>query len=63
MFQVYFQRVLSSRSAGKAELLSYIAAVGKHQFKKCVYTIKPCVIYVMYEYIKIENLSPFFKML
>ena len=35
MFQVYFQRVLSSRSAGKAELLSYIAAVGKHQFKYC----------------------------
>ncbi len=30
--QVYFQRVLSSRSAGKAELLSYIAAVGKNRF-------------------------------
>lgn len=27
-WQVYFQRVLSSRSAGKAELLSYIAAIG-----------------------------------
>ena len=28
---MYFQRVLSSRSAGKAELLSYIAAVGRSQ--------------------------------
>jgi high affinity choline transporter 7 len=27
-FQVYFQRVLSSRSAAGAELLSYIAAIG-----------------------------------
>ena len=26
--QVYFQRVLSSKSAAKAEILSYIAAVG-----------------------------------
>ena len=27
-FQVYFQRVLSSKSAASAELLSYIAAFG-----------------------------------
>ena len=27
-FQVYFQRVLSSKSASKAELTSYIAAFG-----------------------------------
>lgn len=27
-WQVYFQRVLSSKSAGRAQLLSYVAAVG-----------------------------------
>lgn len=27
-WQVYFQRVLSSKSAGRAQVLSYVAAVG-----------------------------------
>jgi high affinity choline transporter 7 len=27
-WQVYFQRVLSSKSAGRAQILSYVAAVG-----------------------------------
>ena len=27
-WQVYFQRVLSSKTAGRAQLLSYVAAVG-----------------------------------
>lgn len=27
-FQVYFQRVLSSKTAGRAQILSYVAAFG-----------------------------------
>lgn len=27
-WQVYFQRVLSSKTAGRAQLLSYVAAIG-----------------------------------
>lgn len=28
LFQVYFQRVLSSKTAGRAQVLSYVAAFG-----------------------------------
>ena len=38
MFQVYFQRVLSSKSAARAQVLSYVAAVG------CIVMATPAVL-------------------
>lgn len=36
--QVYFQRVLSSKTAGRAQVLSYVAAVG------CIFMAIPPVL-------------------
>lgn len=57
-WQVYFQRVLSSKTAGRAQVLSYVAAIG------CIImAIPPVLIGAIAKATREYHLFPFYQIL